>query len=132
MAETELELISHQSYWTRAESIRLRFSILVPNKRHHDPCGRPRSGRILSLERSGACGGRRIHRDPGRFNFLFKHNLPWCFEVLRGGLSLESYLDLLLLFGIGALLATEISEVLVGKTALNFRFIEFLVGAHPT
>ena len=131
MAETELELISHQSYWTRAESIRLRLSILVPNKRHHDPCGRPRSGRILSLKRSGACGSRRIHSDPGRFNFLLKHNLPWCLEVLRGGLSLESYLDLLL-FGIGPLLATEISEVLVGKTALNFRFIEFLVGAHPT
>jgi hypothetical protein len=38
---------------------------------------------------------------------------------------------LLLLFGVGALLASEVSEILVGKTSLNFRVIEILVVAHP-
>lgn len=131
LTKAELELISHQSYWTRAESISLRLSILVPNERHHDPCGRPRSRRILSLKRTGACGSRRIHNDPGRFDFLLKDNFPWWLEVLRGRLALKSYLDLLLLFRVGALLASEVSEILVGKTSLDFRVIEILVVAHP-
>ena len=37
----------------------------------------------------------------------------------------------MLLFGVCALLAPEVSEIFVGKTALNFRVIEILVGAHP-
>jgi hypothetical protein len=37
----------------------------------------------------------------------------------------------LLLFGVCALLAPEVSEIFVGKTTLNFRLIKILVGAHP-
>jgi hypothetical protein len=37
----------------------------------------------------------------------------------------------LLLFGVCALLVAEVSEIFVGKTALNFRLIKILVGAHP-
>ena len=39
LAEAELELISHQGYWTRAKDTCLRLSILISNERHHDPCG---------------------------------------------------------------------------------------------
>ena len=37
----------------------------------------------------------------------------------------------MLLFGVCALLAPEVSEIFVGKTTLNFRLIKILVGAHP-
>lgn len=37
----------------------------------------------------------------------------------------------MLLFGVCALFAPEVSEIFVGKTALNFRVIEILVCAHP-
>ena len=39
LAEAELELISHQGYWTRAKDTCLGLSILISNERHHDPCG---------------------------------------------------------------------------------------------
>ena len=37
----------------------------------------------------------------------------------------------MLLFRVCALLAAEVSEIFVGKTALDFRVIKILVGAHP-